>query len=449
MKHLYIILLILPLIGFGQGWETTFGGTGFDSGRSVQQTTDGGYIITGCTDSFGSDSYYDDVYLIKTDENGNEQWSKTFGEEVEMGYSVQQTNDGGYIITGKTSPFSNGDGDLYLIKTNENGDEQWSQTFGGEEYGMTHGYSVKQTFDGGYIITGKTLIYQQGFGGLLLKVNSNGEVQWYKTISESIDIDQVNIIGNSVQQTSDNGFFITGQINLSTFDENGQIYPLQYDIYLVKTDESGNEQWTKTLGGTGSETGYSGQQTNDGGYIITGSTSSFGNGYKDVYLIKTDSSGNEQWTKTFGGSEEDVGHSIQQTSDEGYIITGYTKSYGDGFYDSDIYLIKTDDSGNEQWSQTFGGTGLDRGYSVQQTSDGGFVITGISNLSEENDVFLIKTDSEGNVETTSTIELPTPQSKRELIKTTNILGQENTTIKNQPLIEIYDDGSVEKKYIIK
>ncbi|NQS97270.1 MAG: T9SS type A sorting domain-containing protein [candidate division Zixibacteria bacterium] len=155
--------------------------------------------------------------------------------------------------------------------------------------------------------------------------------------------------------------------------------------------------WTRTFGGYDGDFGYSIQQTMDGGYIITGYTYSHGAGSADVCLIKTDANGNELWSQTFGGSSIDCGLSIQQTSDGGYIIAGYTGSYGAG--NSDVYLIKTDASGNEQWTQTFGGSSSDFGWSVQQTSDGGFIIAGhtTSYGVGGDDVYLIRLDSEGSI----------------------------------------------------
>ena len=438
-KYLYIILLILPLIGFGQGWETNFGGEGDEEGFSVQQTTDGGYIIGGCTSSYGNGSY--DVYLLKTDGSGNEQWSQTFGGiEDDRGWSIQQTTDGGYIITGVTNFWgANGSSDVYLIKTDGNGNEQWSQTFGGTN--SDAGNSVQQTIDGGYIISGRTRSYVNGSNGdvdvYLIKTDGNGNELWFQTYGGT-----EGDYGASVQQTSDEGYIITGYTR-SYGNGNG------YDVYLIKTDGGGNEQWSQTFGGIEHDLGLSVQQTTDGGYIITGYTRSYGNGYDDVYLIKTDSYGNQQWSQTYGGVDNERGESVQQTTDGGYIITGYTQSYVNGIDNQrDVYLIKTDSSGNEQWSQTFGGTYSDTGNSVQQTTDGGFIITGYTvSPGTSKNLYLIKTNEWGNI--TSTIELPTPTSKRKLIKTTNILGQENTTIKNQPMIEIYDDGSIEKKIVIE
>ena len=366
-------------------FEKTFGGTGRDQGMSVVQTTDGGYVVTGYTESFGAG--YLDVYLIKTDAAGDTLWTRTYGgASRDFGNSVVQADDGGYFVAGYTESFGAGGADVYLIKTAATGDTLWTRTYGGA--GEDHGYSVVKTDDGGYAVAGYTA--SSGAGGAdiyLIKTDASGDALWTRTYGgASSDW------GYSIIQTDDGGYVVAGGV-MSPFGVGG----LYGAVYLIKTDASGDTLWTRTFGGTGSEFGTSVVQTNDGGYVVAGWTESFGAGDVDVYLIKTDASGDTLWTRTFGGTDREWVYSVVQTNDGGYVLAGSTASFGAGGYD--LYLIKTDASGDTLWTRTYGGTGTEWGYSVVQTNDGGYIVAGSTGSSGagDSDVYLLKLDAEGNL----------------------------------------------------
>lgn len=333
-------------------WVKTFGGVASNYGASVHQTKDGGYILTGSYLISGKGQF---VYLLKADANGNELWSRTFegpGGYFNGGRSVQQTNDGGYIIAGAGGVTPN----VIMIKTDSDGNELWMKTFGNG-----YGRSVQQTDDGGYILAGARHIdlpapFGVDYDVLLIKTDADGNEVWRRTWGERNTED----FGHSVKQTSDGGYIVAGR----TWSYGAGVN----DVYLIKTDSDGNELWSQTFGGWETDTGNSVQKTSDGGYIVAGKTWSYGAGKYDVYLIKTDSDGNELWSRTFGGSEEEKGHSVQQTNDGGYIIAGKTGTVGK----YSLYLIKTDADGNEVWSKTWPGWG----WSVRQTIDGGYIVAG-------------------------------------------------------------------------
>jgi hypothetical protein len=223
--------------------------------------------------------------------------------------------------------------------------ERW---YGGSD--QDWGYSVSQTTDGGYIIVGKTWSYGAG---------------WYDVYGGTLED-----VGHSVAQTTDGGYIIAGWTESYGADDSS-------DVYLIKTDSIGDTSWTRTYGGAYNDQGNSVAQTTDEGYIIAGWTQSYGAGYYDVYLIKTDSIGDTSWTRTYGGTDDDHGNSVAQTTDGGYIIAGTTKSYGVALHDFDAYLIKTDSVGDTLWTKTYGDTFEDRGYSVTQTTDAGYIIAGM------------------------------------------------------------------------
>ncbi len=414
MKKLWlytILVIICPLLSFAQTpdtlWTRIYGGVEVDKGYSVQQTTDGGYIIVGETASFGAGG--SDVWLLKTDENGDTLWTTLYGGmREEVGYSVQQTTDSGYIITGfaDTGPTSTA---ILLLKTTTSGQIQWSRYY---ELGQENnsGYSVQQTTDNGYIIAGHTGEYI-----LLLKTDENGDPLWTKTYMEGG--------GRSVDQTVDNGYIIAGGYS--------------HDCVLIKTNANGDTIWTKTYW---SGVIHSVQETSDGGYIIVGRE--YDQGECPGFITKTDSAGEPVWGHTFYRGSEFF--SVQETSDGGYIFTGEWNV---------IQVIKVDANGEVLWDKSIGGVGR----SVQQTIDGGYIIAGFTS---EIDVHLVKLGPDVGVEEqpfvrpiekilTTTIfcgPLHLPEGKS--YKVFDITGRQTHTLNPSPGIYfIQVDGKITQKVV--
>jgi len=360
-----------------ENWMKTFGGWRYDVGVSAQQTTDGGYIIVGVTASYGAGK--DDVWLIKTDSTGNKIWDKTFGgPENDMGISVQQTSDGGYIVTGRTQSYGNGLDDVWLIKTDSEGNKTWDKTFGGTQF--DGGSQVRQTTDGGYIIVGNVNNNGGGDGDLwVIKTDTNGNLIWDK-IFDGEGTPLSHDSGNSIALTSDGGYIIAGG-TFTTQDTYG------YNVWLIKIDAEGNMLWDEKFGGADGEFVSSVMQTNDGGYVMVG-VDSYSNPDEKLWLIKTDGNGEFLWEQKYGGMGTARGESVQQTSDGGYVIAGFTYRK---FSRYKALVIKTDENGVRDWSKIFfGGVGNSIAFSAQQTADGGYVIGGERNVFLNSNVWLVK-----------------------------------------------------------
>lgn len=331
-------ILVIKTNEFGDTtWTKTFGGaTDNEYGFCVQQTADSGYIVSGVASSFADVA--GDIYLIKLNATGDTIWTRTYGGiGYEWGAFVQQTADGGYVITGQTPAFGAGGFDVYLVKINVNGNIIWAKTYG--EIGSEYGSALQQTTDGGYIITGSN-DNTFGFGAsdfYLIKTDSAGNVNWSKVYGNS-GFEE----GKAVKQTTDGGYIIAGT------SEN-TLGPLGPNMCLIKTNSLGDTLWAKLYGGSMIDECYDVKQTSDGGFIMVGKSFSFSLfGDYDVYVVKVNSQGVVQWSKTYGGSgtnHNEIGYSIDQTNDGGYIISGESM-FGFGVGLKNSYLIKTDSLGN-------------------------------------------------------------------------------------------------------
>jgi hypothetical protein len=422
-----------------------FGGTGNDIGNYVALTQDGGYIIAGSSTSSNTGTLTGitsnggtDGYVLKINGSGIIQWQKLLGgSAADNILNIKKTADGGYIATGYSSSSntgtltgitSNGGQDVWVIKLDVNGNTQWQKLLGGSS--SESGYSIQQTTDNGFIIAGwsqssntGTLTGITSNGGVdfyIIKLDVNGNLLWQKLLGGTL-VDY----GRSVEQTADGGLIVAGYSSSSNtgtligFTSNGL-----NDGWILKLDGSGNVQWQKLLGGSADEDIYSIVQTIDGGYIFTGSSSSsntgtlsgiVSNGSVDVWVAKMNSAGTVQWQKLFGSFTGEASYSINQTDEGGYILAGTTNYNGGGAAGTlnavgnggtDCWIIKLDAAGVIEWQRLIGGSATDICYSIRQTVDGYYIITGSTSSSNTgsfiginsnggDDVFFLKLDRNG------------------------------------------------------
>ncbi len=357
----------------------TIGGSSFDDSFSMVQTTDGGYALSGHTDSYGAASY--DMYVVKVDNAGSLQWTQAIGgTAIDMNFSVIQTSDGGYAAAGLTYSYGSGSCDFYIARLDNTGSLQWSQAIGGT--GTEESFCVFQTTDGGYVMAGNTNSFGAGnYDFYVVKLDNTGGLQWTRTIGGTAAD-----YGRSVVQISDGSYVVAGYTKSYGAGLN--------DVYVAKLNSAGTLQWSKAIGGAaGDEYGYVIAQTTDGGYVITGNTGSFGAGGNDVYVVKLNSAGALQWTRTVGGTGTEESGTLVQTTDGGFAIGGRTNSYGAG--GNDMYLVKLNNAGALQWTKTIGAAGDQWCHALFKTSDGGFALSGHA-ISGNCEMYLVKLDAAGN-----------------------------------------------------
>lgn len=365
------IFSCINLVKAQQTFEKTYGTAFSEEAKSVRQTADGGYIIGGTS-------------LIKVDSLGNEEWSKPLPSTY-----ANLTSDNGYIL------IRNGAG-IIFTKVDSVGNTLWQTSFS-EGIWANEGKHIEQIENGGYIVTGR-LQDVTGSGMLLLKLNAQGNKIWRRTYSEPTSAGFN--YGYSVQETSDSGYIMTGVSNINFYDSTRH-----KDVFVLKTDSFGLEEWRRFFGGMKDDLGSFVRQDNSGNYFVSGTTKSYGIGSEsNMYLIKLDSAGNTLWERTYGGNLEETGTGLWATKDGGCIMTGRSNSFSTSG-DFDGYIIKTDANGDTLWTNTYGGTGEEIIHSVQQTSDNGYVMAGKTNSygAGDFDMFLLKTDATGSLDFVTSI----------------------------------------------
>jgi hypothetical protein len=375
-KFSIILLLSVPALVFPQiTFEKTFAGLGSAEAYAVQQTQDDGYIVVGYTRPIGGSQNQDDFYVVKTDQFGDTLWTRRYGgSESERAYAILETTQGDYIIAGYSKSFVPNRVRAYMIKINSSGDTLWTKIFSEVDFYRAH--DIKPTYDGGYILAGyEEYGYGNSHDAMLVKTDAEGDTLWirsYENIRKEIFY--------SVQQTSDSGFIaagIRGSNSTVIYD----------DFYLVKVDKYGYLQWEKVFSGADRDVAYAVVGDSDEGYMITGYTDSYGAGSNDFYLIKTDTTGDSLWAKTYGTVNRDDGYAMAATFDGNYILAGTI--------DHDLGLIKIAANGDTIWTRTYGSINFDYARSIHQTGDGGYIIAGTTHGSGQMAVYLIKTDQNG------------------------------------------------------
>jgi hypothetical protein len=377
---LFSVLISFTLVNLvgasSEMWSKTYGS---GTGHSLVETSDSGFAIAAVV--FGGA----DFWLVKTDSYGNMEWNKTYGGTgYERAKALIETSDGGFAIAGHKQYSSSGKCDLLLVKTDANGNMEWNKTYGGA--GVDYANSLIETSDGGYAMGGSfSLDYEDPFGDRdfwLVKTDSYGNMEWNKTYGKTTG--EGYDYANALVEASDGGYLLAG---------NTGPYLVESNVWIIKTDEQGNMEWNQTYGGREYAVANSVVKTSDGGYALAGRL------FGDFLLIKIDGSGNMEWNQTYSKLGGEEAYSLVETSDGGYALAGYTRKGQLNTGVTEGWLVKTDASGNEIWSQTYGGTGLFFIYSLVETSDGAFALAGyISHpYPDPAELLLIKTDKYGNI----------------------------------------------------
>lgn len=400
-------------------WDKTFGGKERDGLSEIIVTSDGGYLLAGSSASNISEDKSEnskggnDFWIVKIDADGNKVWDRSYGgENSEYFYSILVTSDGGFLLFGDSSSDASGDKsennidgyDYWVIKIDADGNKVWDKTFNSKEYDSPS--VLIYSSDGGYLLGGSSESLISASDYWVIKIDADGNKIWEKTFG-GWSTDHL----SSITQSSDGSYFLAGSSESSDTDDKSEVGNGEYDYWVIKIDANGNKVWDKSYGGEGSEYLHNMTATSDGNYLLFGDSNSDASGDKseiniggrDFWIIKIDADGNKIWDKSYGGEGTEYSNNMVALSDGGYLLTGSSESLVSSF---DYFTVKIDANGNKVWGKSYGGESREHLYSALITSDGGYMLSGLSESNAageksednngENDFWAIKIDADGN-----------------------------------------------------
>ena len=401
MKHIFcfLLLFITSSLIAQTSFEKIINTNGTDAGYTTKVLADGNFLVGFSTTSVGAGS--SDIGLMKITPTGQTIWTKLYGgNEDDYPSMLLETPTGDILILGMTHSFGAGDRDIYLLKTNANGELLWSKTYGNAA--LDRGFVIIPTLDGGYAIAGSSQFdYSVNYNGYVLKIDSVGNMEWNQSIGGGLHDTCMDI-----RQNPDGSFMLA--ISFSSYGAGS------YDVGVCKLDSEGNMLWSTIAGGGDSDNILTLQPIGNNNYLITGHTRGWGSGNWDIFIMRINATGGIVWAKTYGGQDDDYSEIITPTQDGNFVIQGWTKTYGSG--EADFYLMKITADGDIIWANTYGGTANDNmifgAYNTaQETSDGGFIMAIQTESFGNNDTqaFFVRTYPDGSTECHSTPFVPIVQ----------------------------------------
>lgn len=390
VKYIFFSLLFISIgKSFSQNsFQRSYGLRGDEIIYSVCESPDTSIVMAGVTNSYElSDKYqkHKKIYVVDTDSTGQLMWGRIYGgDHVDIAKDIYPTRDGGYIITGNTRSFQPTIGvkdkkkELLVLKIDKNGLVEWSKTYGGKNH--DYGFCIRQTLDGGYIVAGETNSFESSSSDIyILKLDFEGNVQWSKRMGgKNLEY------AFEIVETYD-GYVLAGETN--TFGVGN------YDIFLMKIDKDGEVQWTKTYGGVSEEYGYDLEYTADEGFVLTGSSYSFGLGRLDYYVLRLDKQGDVLWARVYGGESDDQAHSVKELKNGDFLVAGFSSSFFHQLNGEDVYVLRLSEKGTVRWSKIYGGKFGDYAVYALESKKGDFLIAGETasfNGFDDRDTYVIR-----------------------------------------------------------